>query len=324
VSEKKFQVYLLGGLGNQLFGTFFAKALNIHFPNQVSISSRMIPFGSNPTRKLVVDQLDLARTESIEIVRTSSLADNLIAQSQIYRRIVWYLYKGMDYRERISMKDFWSSDFTDKVKELKFLDYFDDWFFPEYVLASRELNGNQAKISKNSFTENYIICHLRIGDYVKHPDIYALASKNYYLQAIDSIKEKSKMGKNVKIVLVSEDEREVEEHYPELFEIAEKCISRSSGLSDLDTFNLLVNAPNLIASNSTYSMWAAWFGKSSRPNTIVPSSSELLAIESGQLNLEWTIINQQTGEILDNMEYDDWYQRKKSGFDLAVRRLKSL
>ena len=130
-----FRVFLLGGLGNQLFGTYFAHALNQMIPNCAELSPKMIPFGSNASRTLVVDKVQAAMTDRLKIEKENRMIWKFVSRFRIARRILWHSYRLLTRRRRITLKELWSlSDIPRSGLEV--LDYCNDWFFPEFVMNS--------------------------------------------------------------------------------------------------------------------------------------------------------------------------------------------
>jgi hypothetical protein len=87
VNKPIFRVFLLGGLGNQLFGTYFAHALNQMIPNCAELSPKMIPFGSNASRTLVVDKVQAAMTDRLKIEKENRMIWKFVSRFRIARRV---------------------------------------------------------------------------------------------------------------------------------------------------------------------------------------------------------------------------------------------
>ena len=318
------RVFLLGGLGNQLFGTFFARALDLEFKGKVEISDRFIPFGSNPSRSLMVDQLPAMVIGNILLEKNSKFVSSLIGSSSTLRRIAWHLYRIFARKKRVNLDEFLELKSLPR-NGIDILDYCDDWFFPEYV---RNSNSRHPNISDMKFIpsellkdiQDKIVCHVRIGDYLNHPDIYKLLPENYYFSAIEYLREKNS-GLGYELLVITENKEEVLKFYPKLASKA-KLIGQDELDSDLSAFYLMVNAKRLVAANSTFSMWAAWFGLQHRAETVVPDIYEGGLKNRGLKELKWTILNPTTGVREPNQEYESWYQIRKSSFRETMHRLK--
>jgi Glycosyl transferase family 11 len=327
-AKMKFRIFLLGGLGNQLFGVFFGHALNIAFPGKVALSDRLIPFGSNSTRMLMVNQVPEARLQELNLIQSTNFLNKLIRNSRIGRSVVWKLYEVSSRRKRMNIEDFWNLDYP-LESGIDILDYCDDWFFPEYVRRVKGITSSLSDLRALEDYQNYIsngiICHVRVGDYLKHPEIYDLINEEYYFSAIREISKKNQKSSQL-ILIITEDVQEVQRFYPNLAKISKIILGKSDLSSDVHAFKIMQNAMNLVAANSTFSMWAAWFGLHARERTFVPSVLVGEIPQSGLRELQWELINPTSGEIVENEEFDSWFKQKQIRFHeiLSVIQEKSL
>ena len=309
-----FRVFLLGGLGNQLFGTYFAHALNQMIPNCAELSPKMIPFGSNPSRRLVVNKVQAAMTDKLKVKKEIHSIWRFISHFRITRRILWHSYRLLTRRRRITLREFWSLSNIPR-SGFEVLDYCNDWFFPEFVRNSNMEEGSaipeKSDLTGNAKSSREIICHVRIGDYLDFPETYRLISDQYYLSSIEHIQKMSQS--NLAVTVVTESREEVERHFPALAKISARFIDNSSDKSGIDSFQLMVASNYLVAANSTYSLWAAWFGYKSRSVTIVPYDDVSLEF-SGIKNIPWLLRDSQSGLAIQNESYDSWYQEKLRDF----------
>jgi len=315
VNKPIFRVFLLGGLGNQLFGTYFAHALNQKIPNCAELSPKLIPFGSNASRTLVVDKVEAAMTDKLEIKKESRDIWKFVSNFRITRRILWHSYRLLTMRRRITLKEFWSLSGIPR-NGLEVLDYCDDWFFPEFVMNSNmeKWPGSLEKLNLTSYLKSSgeILCHVRVGDYLDFPETYRLVSDQYYLSSIEYIRRVSKS--NLTVSVVTESKEEVERHFPALAKVSTRFIDNSSDKSGIDSFQLMVASNYLVAANSTYSLWAAWLGYKTRSVTIVPYDDSTPRELTGIKNIPWLLRGSQSGLAIQNEPYDSWYQAKLRDF----------
>ncbi len=309
-----FRVFLLGGIGNQLFGTYFAHALNQTIPNCAELSPKMIPFGSNPSRRLVVNKVQAAMTDKLKVKKEIHSIWRFISHFRITRRILWHSYRLLTRRRRITLREFWSLSNIPR-SGFEVLDYCNDWFFPEFVRNSNMEEGSaipeKSDLTGNAKSSREIICHVRIGDYLDFPETYRLISDQYYLSSIEHIRKMSQS--NLAVTVITESREEVEKHFPALAKISARFIDNSSDKSGIDSFQLMVASNYLVAANSTYSLWAAWLGYKSRSVTIVPYDDASLDL-TGIKNIPWLLRDSQSGLAIQNESYDSWYQAKLRDF----------
>lgn len=318
-----FRVFLLGGLGNQLFGTYFAHALNQMIPNCAELSPKMIPFGSNASRTLVVDKVQAAMTDSLKIKTKSRKIWKFISRFRITRRILWHSYRLLTRRRRITLKEFWSlSDIPRSGLEV--LDYCNDWFFPEFVMNSNmgkwPVFLEKSNLKGYSKSSGEILCHVRVGDYLDFPETYRLISDQYYLSSIEHIRRVSQS--NLTVTVVAESREEVERYFPALAKVSTRFIDNSSDKSGIDSFQLMVASNYLVAANSTYSLWAAWLGYKTRSVTIVPYDDGASLELTGIKNIPWLLRESQSGLAIQNEPYNSWYQAKLQDFTKVLNVFK--
>ena len=315
MSKPTFKVFLLGGLGNQLFGTFFAHALNQRIPNCAELSTKMIPFGSNATRTLVVDKVQAAMTDRLKIEKENQIIWEFVSRFRMARRILWHSYRLLTRRRRVTLKEFWSLSNIPR-SGFEVLDYCNDWFFPEFVRNSNMEEGlaipEKSNLTGNVKSSREIICHVRIGDYLDFPETYRLISDQYYLSSIEHIRKVSQS--NLAVTVVTESREEVEKHFPTLAKVSTRFIDNSSDKSGIDSFQLMVASNYLVAANSTYSLWAAWLGYKTRSVTIVPYDDGTPQELTGIKNIPWLLRESQSGLAIQNEPYDSWYQAKLRDF----------
>lgn len=315
--RRSIRIFLLGGLGNQLFGVFFYHALKVAFPGRVVATNRLIPFGSNPTRVLIADKIPETKFEEIELIRSARFLDHTISNSRIGRRVVWKYYNFISPGKRIKLQDFWE---LKKFPEYRvdIVDYCDDWFFPEYVKKNRaiDFSPTEYKLEQRDY-ENYvlngIVCHVRVGDYLDHPEKHKLLDERYYLSAIKSITKENKQCSEL-ILVIAENVSEVRQYYPNLANLSSRIIGKSDLDSDLQAFNIMRSATNLVAANSTFSMWAAWFGLYARKRTLVPYVFPGDNPQSGLRELKWEVLNPIDGGIVEKHKFEPWFQEKENRF----------
>lgn len=328
--KAKVKIHLIGGLGNQLFGICFAYLIKQFVKAEVCVSGELIPFGSNATRKLEIQNLDFVKKNPVKIIDHRIFMNRLLKKSRLLRKVVWQLIRIRVGAQRMDLMSFWNK--KAKIdRKIEFLDYFADWFFPEYLreLGIVEFNRacsleaiNSGKI-QTLLDKNHKTCfvHVRLGDYLKFPEIYTILEDRYYEAAISLIDSSKEWNEALNIVVVTESEPELKYYLPRLHARANRIISRSSKFTDLEIFEIMCESEYLVAANSTYSLWAAWFGLRKRRMTIVPCEDSEKAKENGLLALNWTVLDARSGVELPKLDGKLWLQKKATAFKTSLGHL---
>jgi len=329
---RKIKINLLGGLGNQLYGLALALALVSQTKStRLTLSDRLIPFGSNPSRRLVVNQLGLSRNNRIQFVRTNSRIAQIIGRTNALRRIWWKITRMKEQDFTLNAKSIWSPN-PNIQNKLVLSDYFNDWFYAELALKHGALSNrpNLKKTSRalaveeeNLKKEHNVFLHIRIGDYLDYPEIFQLLPEEYYFSALKELH--SGIGIKSKFNIVSESAKEVHVYYPKLAKLAERIIDNQSGMSDIETFKLMCESRSLIAANSTFSIWAAWFVQSNGGSVVVPVENSEIAGEQGFIYLNWKVFNLSTEKFMEmrSSEKTSWIAYKREQLGKLIQMLES-
>lgn len=315
------QIDLRGGLGNQLFGGALALALVCTFEEMhVKLSDRLVPLGVNPTRNLQIDRLGLFDHERIEFTNTSSLVTKVLARSKISRRIWWKVKRLQMRNSIITDRDIWSESLK-STKNAIFSDYFNNWFYVEH--ASKAMpdlpilnfpNMNIVKFKEYIEDDNVIAIHCRIGDYLKIPESYSILHETYFLNAIKRIQKKR--AAKCEVIVFCESLEEFKKFYPNLAKMTSLVLHSNVVVPDTLAFSLMCRAHNLIASNSTFSSWAAWFVQRRGFVAIRPVNNRRSAEEDGSVYLNWTNFDIETESFFsgNTLEKKSWLNSRNEQF----------
>ena len=302
---------VVGGLGNQIFGYVFGLAVAKKLKTNLTVDDALIYFGSNKSRVLEIDKL-------------VALDYNLVFKR---RKINVFLKK---FDNRTMQKIFWKVASFNTLHEnkindrgfrfksnQKFYGYFQTWFYADllasngfdFKFSSMNLSSKYYKFLESNNFLNDIFIHVRLGDYLDFKDTYKIMPESYFLEAIAAIKANRDVER---IVLFAEDTNAVASHYPNLYAICDLIIDKLSGLSDLECFILLSSSSCIIASNSTYSMWAAWISKNRNSLAIAPESHYFQAESQKLVDDRWDKIDKETGTIsLGSLRNDDLIDKQE-------------
>ena len=264
---------LMGGLGNQIFQIFTTIAYSIKSKNKFTfLNVEQLGEGSTTVRTtfwntffaklnpFLVDKLP----QPIYVVREKNFTFN---ELPVY-----------------GMKD----------NNIMLYGYFQSYkyFHNEFLTICRIIDIYSMKKNllkkvtyDNSFLENTISLHFRIGDYKKIQDYHPIMPKEYYLNALKLIKQLSPTT-NFNVMFFCED-GDIEdvnesisflkENYPEY-----NFIRGDNDLEDWEQMLLMSCCHHNIIANSSFSLWGAifnfkpdkmvcypskWFGPTAKHNT---------------------------------------------------------
>lgn len=283
-------VDLVGGLGNQLFGLAFGSALSEKLCCNLILDKSLIHFGSNHDRKLEIQKFNFS-LKNFKIKQSILVKIFTFAKIKILKKISGKIIIA----KRKSIKE---ENLRIRRLEInkRYSGYFQDWMYADYLFQE---NSNffptllkNTLIDSNLFKEfsvvKPVLVHIRLGDYLKFSDVYEVLSERYYLSAIEKLIEHEKTKE---IWLVIEDLEQVTNYYPNLIKISSKIIDKNIGLKDHEVFYLMAQSTYLIASNSTFSLWAAWFVLNNKGNVIAPSVFKVSGIPSKLIDQRWNSID---------------------------------
>lgn len=305
-------VHLLGGLGNQLFGLHFGASVSFCLKNGLQLSDSMIPFGSNKARTLQVSSFRLKDLD-ISYKTNKNKFLNSLNHFRLVRKFKWIFYKKI--QKPISEKDVNHINFRFKSGQ-KFIGYFQDWFYPDFLYENgfkiqSKSTSKYATDLINLFGNHEIICvHLRLGDYLEFPDIFKILPQDYFIESINFISK----GGNFKIWVFVEDQTQAAKYYPKLIFHADKIFDRTAQISDIESFTILAESKYLVASNSTFSLWAAWLVNKNNGTVVVPKQLGIQGVSDELVDSRWHRCDLSSMEIESSIQNLNSYAEKKVEF----------
>ena len=260
--SREVEVFLFGGLGNQLFG--WAAGL--------SLAKKL-------ECKLVLNTSQLSN-------RIFALPRYLYQAAEISERVPCYYRTESQtlkriYRNAPFFRSYFekSSNFEDRFhtlrKPVKLHGYFQSVkYFEENLPEFISLINNRENLSEeyleleSGLPRDFIAIHFRRGDYLTNQDYHPLTSLEYYEKAFGYLESK---GFGQQKIVFTDDEKLAKEAFPK------EIIFTSSNLRNpFDNLFLMGKAKALIGANSSFSLWAGlsvnsrdgicifpqnWFGK---------------------------------------------------------------
>jgi hypothetical protein len=288
VRKQKTRVKVVGGIGNQLFGFFFGALVSKKLQTILVLDTRLIKFGSNKDRRSIFQEIKITN-QAFEIIDGNIMTDIALNNVNFFRKIYW---KIINYFTRsISEQQYESPRFEFRTNQ-SFSGYFQNWFYADKLIASvPELDLMPLKKSIRYSEEleklkiqNPICIHLREGDYLNFPEIYRLIPVKYFDYCLNL--EKSK-NSNRPIWIFTEDADSLKFYDESFVGSATRIIDRRTGLTDIESFMLMTECKTLIATNSTYSLWAAWFVWKNGNTAYVPFQSYISGVSDELMDERW-------------------------------------
>jgi hypothetical protein len=306
------KVQLLGGLGNQLFGLHFGVAVSSRLNIELQISDSMIALGSNKSRSLQILNFEFTSPDTAYRI-SKKKSFKFPGTNQLLRKIQWKLQlRRTQFINEEKMK---VVNFKFKPGQ-SFSGYFQDWVFADYLyeegkrLIPKKVSSHTEELI-NLLKQQRVVCiHLRLGDYLDFPDIFTILSEEYYLNAVKYFEQDEKF----KLWIFVEDRSQAVLFYPNLVDRAEKVFDRGSKLTDVESFIVLSKSSNLIASNSTYSLWAAWFVNKNQGTAIVPKQLGINGVSDELSDARWHRYDFATRNIEEGTKNTNSYKAKRVEF----------
>jgi len=301
-------VYLTGGLGNQLFQ--IAAALNIWGDKKIEIEWK---HGSPRLNGNVPEIISFNLPENLKIYQSYHRKNIVVSKyfgfllrsgfnPKKYEKIflpyklkkyisslVFKLEYDKDFRI-ISGSDIGYTSITAQEENEFLIGYFQSYIYLQdnYVqkvlmnLYPKNLSLDEEKYIEAARNSQFIMVHIRLGDYLSAEN-FGIPSSKYYMNALSSLKNKYP---NSQVWLFSNDLSECARRFPDLFKFGiDNLIPQN--FSTAATFEIMRNGSGYILANSTFSWWAAaltrvpyatviapdpWFSKIDDPKELIPPS----------------------------------------------------
>lgn len=225
------QIYLVqGGYGNRLIIYSHIKNIQNNPENNVSI--------------IFHNRCNASRIEPIETINLTC---------PVNRKIDFFAYYLKVMFNRIGLNKFHSKYFEFIFGKIH-IGYFQDKKFFSHELS--KFNSHSRKDYSNPYSSEAVFIHIRRGDYYTDRFIKqygGICTVDYYKNALNLLKEKKSVNEQP-IVIISDDPSWVSEN----IHFKNMIIHKSD--SYLEDWYLMKNSKNLIISNSTFSLTAAWAG----------------------------------------------------------------
>ena len=242
------QVIFRGGLGNQLFCLFHSYKIAIIQKNRVYINLTNYGLLNRSNRSFILDILYPKLLEEFEL-SSPILSRFLLIYSRIFEKIFLD-----NYPDRLP------GDKSFKIK------YFPNKFVHSgyfQQINNSELDMNSLKLIKSRLSpyligekNNNLAIHIRRGDYLsKRHSLHGIIDQKYLFKASKKLLKKKDFSG---ITIFSDSPELIDLNY---FKLLNKNVIIDVGGDPIDVFKRMANHKGLIASNSSFSLWAGILGE---------------------------------------------------------------
>ena len=241
------EVIVRGGLGNQIFCLFHAYKISIKYSTKVSLNLANYYLTKNKDRSFVLKELyPPLENEFKKKSRLLSIVFYIL--SRFYEKFLLKTHNNYLPGDNPFFINYWSNRYIHSG-------YFQKISESEIDKKCFDLIKRKIKpyISHEKF--NYLAIHIRRGDYLneKHSMHGIINQKYFFEEAKKQISESYYDG--IKIFSDSPELIDID-----MFRILHENIIIDEGGTPLDVFRRMANHKGLIASNSTFSLWAGILG----------------------------------------------------------------
>jgi hypothetical protein len=290
---KSIDLYLVGGLGNQLFQLAFAcnykNLMEIRLHQASSEIYQLIDHGLLNNLKRLNPKIQVVNVNSIslveklfrnQIIRLSS--KRYLVASLRYKifRNTWMclLNLGLNHKTKLVVPNGIGYDpeinFNSSIQHISVVGYFQSHVWAESIkedlymslLSMHGLSSKYQDLREVAEETGSILVHIRLGDYLESKNSkFGVVTKEYIKSALDNI---AYPRKSRSIILFSNEPSLAITYLRDLEESELICIPRDA--STLESLFLLTQGSNFVISNSTFSWWGAFTSKNPRKLITAP------------------------------------------------------
>ena len=241
------EVIIRGGLGNQIFCLFHAYKLSIKYNTKVSLNLANYYFRKNKNRSFTLKAL-FPPLENEFRIESRFISIVLFILARFHEKFFLkphnnYLPGDNPFFINYCLNKYIHSGYFQKISESE--------------LDKKCFNLIKKKIKPYIFHEkfNYLAIHIRRGDYLnKKHSMHGVINQKYFLEEAKKLISENYYD-GIKIFSDSPELIDIS-----MFKILHENIIFDEGGEPVDVFRRMANHKGLIASNSTFSLWAGILG----------------------------------------------------------------
>jgi hypothetical protein len=268
-------VYLQGGLGNQLFQ--LAAALMIKHQRKgesVRLSPDLLGKVSSKNR----------RQFSIEsLLKVDEIINNTLPTP--------ILVKPLHFIKILDFEDEQRGNLTESYLRFQtrhLIGYFQNITTVDFVWNEIRTRLQTTPVFEKLLSEapvNYVAVHIRLGDYLKEVDtneVHGTCSVDYYLNALEVVAKKCDCN-SVKVV--SDDVATAKKIFDDYKLALKYDLEFRENQTEIDDLAVLARASGVVMSNSTFSWWGAYIASKQRNCFVVYPTPWFLSTDFKTQNL---------------------------------------
>ena len=259
-------IKVVGGLGNQLFGYFACRYFHLTKGVRVryDISDQLNGLGvHNVTLRTLNLPGKFGAYDGEFILRVPN-----VFMRRIFRKFL-RTWRSKTKPERYFVSRFigFDNDLENMSLEGKYLSgYFQSARYFQKLeetipniknVMPKEPSEWFAKIQQEILEKRPIVLHVRRGDYMKHADTYGLLSENYFVNALEQIRQQIPDSNNAEVWVFTDSFDIVKYGMPKLISNKVTVIEVPIEISDSEVLIAMSLSDKIVISNSTFSWWAA-------------------------------------------------------------------
>lgn len=274
-SGNKVEIYLTGGLGNQLFGWAAGYALAIRLNVDLVLNTSNLWHRGYQLDSFADINFRITETKHKYYEYSRPFEHRLI--STIYRRTDFF-QRGFGFDSRYSKIN----------KPVGMHGFFQSYlYFKEELSIVRKMLENLRKPSQKYLelsnllsNINFTAVHVRRGDYIGKESHHGILEDEYYRRAMDlvGLRSSSEM-----LVVFTDDENESKKLIPG----ADLYVTNKILESPAENLLIMSRAKNLLGANSSFSLWAGFLAEENTLRTFpkpwfsreIPGEQDLMPTE---------------------------------------------
>lgn len=284
MENNKTEVFLFGGIGNQLFQFFFGQYLSKNHGFKVLYNEAMLEtFGKNHGNCLL---------DFLDIERKTDPPKKFAKLTELKFKITFKLLSiWPGFSKRVGSYIFikttseWNDYATYEDKYRKYVGYFQTYKFFEKIKGKEvffksltlDFSINYQKILNEIKSKNAIGIHLRRGDYLDLTTTYGILDLHFYVTALKELS----VDPQSFIFVFTDDVKSAQLFFSELD--SQYNFQYINDISAIESLLLLGKCKKICISNSTFGYWGAqlgeptkvvapvkWYRNMQDPNDLIP------------------------------------------------------